>query len=59
MLSPDNMKNMMKDRNAKEVSRKTGISYSSLNNFLAGRIKAMSYENMLRLNDYLQNEGQQ
>lgn len=59
MLSPENMKNMMKDRNAKEVSRKTDISYSSLNNFLAGRIKAMSYENMVRLNNYLQNEGQQ
>jgi len=53
MLSPDEIKEKLEDRNLMEVSRRSGVAYMRIYN-LVKRGNAPSYNTVKVLSDYLQ-----
>ena len=53
MLEAEVMRKMLEDRNLLLVSKRIGTAYTSLYLFARGKLKSMSHENMVKLNNYL------
>jgi hypothetical protein len=53
MLEPHEIILKLRDRNLKEVSRQTGVSYIALTNFVRGRTETPTYPFIKALSDYL------
>lgn len=53
MFNSETMRRALEDRNLKVVAKLSGITYMSLYRFARGQSTSMSYENMLKLSDYL------
>lgn len=58
MLQPDTIKSMLKDRNLNVVASKTGVSYNALTYWIRNN-NTQSYEFILALSDYLENNAQE
>lgn len=56
MLSLEEIRDMLKDRNLKEVSRRTGIGYANLAAIASGKRVNPSYSVLKPLCDYLQSK---
>ena len=53
MLNIEQIVKLLGDRNLREVSRRSKVSYSSIRNLLAGRTAKFNLENLQKLSDYL------
>lgn len=54
MLTLEEVKERLSDRNLKEVARRTGISYANLYAISTGRRCNPTYKVMVKLSDYLE-----
>ena len=59
MLTIEEVKSRLSDRNLKEVSRRTGISYANLYAIGTGRRKNPTYRVIAKLSDYLEQKNDQ
>ena len=59
MLTLDEVKSRLSDRNLKEVSRRTGISYANLYAIATGRRENPTYKVIAKLSDYLEQKNDQ
>lgn len=56
MLTIEEIKKRLQDRNLKEVSRRTGIGYAYLHALATGRRENPTYQVMVKISDYLEAE---
>jgi transcriptional regulator with XRE-family HTH domain len=56
MLSPEEIKDRLKDRRIGMVAEAVGISRQTLYNFLSGRTESPSHELVAKLSNYLEKE---
>ena len=59
MLTLEQVRDMLKDRKLKLVAQGSGLSYGTVRRIAAGDDKAVSYEVVKRLSDYLEGKEQE
>lgn len=59
MLTLEEVKKRLSDRNLKEVSRRTGISYANIYAIATGRRENPTYKVIAKLSDYLEKKNDQ
>jgi len=59
MLTLEEVKKRLSDRNLKEVSRRTGISYANIYAIATGRRENPTYKVIAKLSDYLEQKHDQ
>jgi transcriptional regulator with XRE-family HTH domain len=57
MLSVEQIKEMLKDRNLEIVAERTGLSRQTLSNIRNGKAKAPSYSTIKTISDYLEGKN--
>jgi transcriptional regulator with XRE-family HTH domain len=57
MLSIEQIKEMLKDRNLEVVAERTGLSRQTLSNIRNGKAKSPSYSTVKTISDYLEGKN--